>query len=213
MDTTWDERQAGDNSLAQLAYALRKLAQADGLSLKGRAFASVRLKQRSPFGDEQDVLYIHPAGQDFRQATPADLIGLRQADLARLAGVEGLSPAQVQNALALSRLDAFAPIPPQEALFHAVLPAVCILTARLDALLAFSLAGGPERFQQLFGESLAVLSGDESFLSLAVAIRELLAARRSGPLRGLLLPEGSLAVLGETPRAGLCGPGEFRLPG
>jgi NAD(P)-dependent dehydrogenase (short-subunit alcohol dehydrogenase family)/rhamnose utilization protein RhaD (predicted bifunctional aldolase and dehydrogenase) len=199
MDRSWNEREAGDNRLAQLAYALRRLAQADGLSLKCRAFATVKVKERSLFGDEQVVVYIPPAGQDFDKVTPADLIGLRQADLVKLAGLEGLSPSQVQNALALSRVAAAAPFPPEEALFHAVLPAACILTARLDAFLAVSLTG-MERFQQLFGDGLAVLPRGESRLSLAAAGRQLLAGRSSNPLRGLFLPDGNLTVMGETPR-------------
>jgi NAD(P)-dependent dehydrogenase (short-subunit alcohol dehydrogenase family)/rhamnose utilization protein RhaD (predicted bifunctional aldolase and dehydrogenase) len=202
MDQTWDEREAGDHSLAQLAYALRKLAQSDGLSLKGRVFSSLKLTERSLFGDEQEVVYINPVGLDLHQATQADLTGLRQADLVKLAGSDGLSPAQVQNALALSRLDAGAPFPPGEALFHAILPAVCIMTVRLDAVLAVSLTGdSPKRIRQLFGDSLVVLSQGESGVSLAVACRQLFNGRNPSSLRGLLLPDGNLVVMGETPRA------------
>ena len=202
MDMAWDEREAGDHSLAQLAYALRRLAQSEGLSLRARAFSTLKLKEHSLFGEEQAVVYINPVGLDPRQATPGDLTGLRQADLAKLTGLSDLSPEQLRNAMAHCRVDASAPFPPEEALFHAILPAACVLSARVDAFLAISLTGdGPERTRQIFGDRLAVLPQCERGLALAAACKQVITAHPSAALRGLLLPDGTLAALGATPRA------------
>ena len=190
------------NTLTQLTDVLHQLAQTAGLCLKGRVFASLKVKEHSPFGDEEDVLYIRPAGLDFSTVTPADLLALRQVNLVRLARSEGLDPAQVENELAGSRVNARAPFPPYEALFHAVLPAACILTARVDAILALALAAnGQERLQMLFQGRLAILPSGESGLSLAKACHQTFANSRGNTLRALLLPDFNLAVMGETPEA------------
>ena len=202
MEQSWDEREAGDHSLAQLAYALRKLAQSDGLSLKARAFSTLKRQEPDLFGGQETVMYITPLGLDPRQAAPAGLTGLQQADLLRLAGLVELSPAQLHNALALSRVDASAPFPPAEALFHAVLPAACVLSARLDAFLPLVLAAdGPALLRQIFGDSLAILPQCERGLPLATACQQMFASRPPAALRALLLLDGTLCVLGETPRA------------
>ncbi len=198
--TSSNEIGAVINEKQQLVEVMHELAQVQGLSLRGAAFSSLKSRRRNIFGEDEDVIYFSRDAQKYVEVGPLDLIGLRLADLVKLAALTGLTEWQLKNELAACRLDASQPVPGDEALLHAVIPDGCILTARLDALLAIALAGdSQDRLQQAFGDTLAIFPKPENGLSLAQAWQEL-EARPTGSIKAVLLPGYDLAVLGRSPR-------------
>ena len=195
MIVDWDNLAAGNEVKNQLIYALHQLAQINEMSQKVKAVGSIKVNEPNLFGEPEVVLWITSGQQAGCKPVIEDLIGLHSRQLIRFTGLGAPEEVQVRNELACSRLNAADPLPPEEAWFHAVFSASCILSARVDAVLAISLAAdGPERLRELFGEAFFSLAGEGSGFHLAQKCR----AIQPG-LSSVLLPEGSLLAFGETP--------------
>jgi NAD(P)-dependent dehydrogenase (short-subunit alcohol dehydrogenase family)/rhamnose utilization protein RhaD (predicted bifunctional aldolase and dehydrogenase) len=199
VSTTWNEQEAGPNGPAQLVYALRLLARAEGISLRGRCYSSIKVNEHDLFDEEKVVLNINRGIQDFEQLTIQDLMPLEQANLEKIASHD-LIGSQLENELARSRVDASTPLPSEDALWQAVLPAGCILTVRSEALLTVALLDDAARhLHQVFGDEVVVIGDNQD--RLVKAFRELVTRRKGNLPVGILLPDHNLAVVGTTVRA------------
>ena len=191
----WNDLEAGSGVKEQLVYAMAKLAQGESWCLRAGAFASIKASEPDLFGQDQEVLYLG-CSQDIKP----ELVGLRLADLQKLTGLVNPSRNELENALATCRLDASQPLPDDMALLHAILPGRCILTARVDSLLAILLtANASELIRTLYQGQIALLPNEKPDTSLAQTWIE--TASQSKPdLKAVLFGVYDLAVMGESPR-------------
>jgi NAD(P)-dependent dehydrogenase (short-subunit alcohol dehydrogenase family)/rhamnose utilization protein RhaD (predicted bifunctional aldolase and dehydrogenase) len=200
MIVDWDSLAAGKDGKSQLIYALDQLAQTKGLNQRGNAIGSIKINEYNLYGEPEVVLWITNGQRTGCKAAVADLIGLHFPQLIRFTGLEAPEEIQIRNELACSRLNAGDPIPPEEAWVHAVLSAPCILSYRVDPVLAITLAAdGRRRLQELFGEAFFGLTGEGSGFYLAQKCLMTQPGKEIRTLNCVLLPDGSLLAFGETP--------------
>src|ERR671939_892675 len=101
MRSLWNEREAAayDGALAQRVYTSRLLGSDHSLVLHGGGNTSVKIRERTLFGDEEDILYVKGSGWDLATIEAAGFAPVRLDRLLRLAQLDSLSDIQMANEL------------------------------------------------------------------------------------------------------------------
>src|SRR5256714_12656890 len=160
MKSLWSDAEAQQFSgaLGPRVYTSRLLGRDKSLVLHGGGNTSVKLREKDLFGEERDVLYIKGSGRDLASIdaggfTPVDLRYMQ-----RLAGLPGLSDAQMVSELDTHKLRADAPAPSVETILHAILPHRYVDHTHADAVLAISNApDGEKRVREIYGDRVVVV--------------------------------------------------------
>src|ERR1700730_8352372 len=112
----WDDREAGgfEGPLAQRVYTSRLLGRDHSLVLHGGGNTSVKIRERTLFGDEEDILYVKGSGWDLETIEAAGFAPLRLERVLRLATLDALSDARMVQELRAAMTDPAAPTPSVE---------------------------------------------------------------------------------------------------
>ncbi|MBI3371194.1 MAG: bifunctional aldolase/short-chain dehydrogenase [Betaproteobacteria bacterium] len=160
MKSLWNDAEAAQCSgpLGLRVYSSRLLGRDKSLVLHGGGNTSVKLRQKSLFGEDEDVLYVKGSGCDLETVEAADFAPVQLGYVQRLAGLANLSDPQLMNELATHKLSAAAPAPSVESLLHAILPYRYVDHTHADAVLSVSNApDGEKRVREIYGDKVVVI--------------------------------------------------------
>jgi rhamnose utilization protein RhaD (predicted bifunctional aldolase and dehydrogenase)/NAD(P)-dependent dehydrogenase (short-subunit alcohol dehydrogenase family) len=183
--------------VALRVYTTRLLGGEPRLVLHGGGNTSVKTMQRDLLGDEVEVLCVKGSGWDMGNIEPPGLPAVRLAPLRRLAALEALSDEDMVNFQRCNLLDASAPNPSVETLFHAFLPHKFIDHTHSAAVLALSdQPDGEAKCREVYGDRAAVLPYVMPGFKLARLAGE--AQARAPKADGLILHKHGIFTWGET---------------
>ncbi len=201
MQSRWNEQVAAqyDGVLGQRVYTSRLLGVEKTLVLHGGGNTSVKLREKTIFGDEEDILYVKGSGWNLATIEQAGFTPLRLAPLVRLMTLKTLSDAEWVNQLKSNVIVADAPPASVETLMHALLPYAYVDHTHPDALLAItSTPGGMQRVQELYGNAIVIVPYVRSGFPIAKACYDMFTAQASDQTIGMVLMNHGLFTFGET---------------
>ena len=182
-------------------HASHRIGQSKTRVLPHWGSVSVKIPTANLFGEAEDVLWISAAGQDLRTIRADGFTALHSAALVSLLKLDHLAEEQYLNSLYCSRVEANAPLPPPEALIHAVIPSRYVFHIYPEALLVIANSTSwKERLEQVYQQALLVIDGTPTNFSSAKAIPPALIPWPSAMLEGIYLPDKGLFVFSDDGR-------------
>ncbi|MBI2315810.1 MAG: bifunctional aldolase/short-chain dehydrogenase [Betaproteobacteria bacterium] len=203
MQNLWNDEIAAAHSgdLGQRIYSSRLLGRDKSLVLHGGGNASVKIREKNLFGEEQTVLYVKGSGWDLEHIEAEGFAPLRLEPLERLVSLPALSDAQMLDQLAANLLAASAPRPSLETLLHACLPAKFVDHTHADAVLAVNDAiDGEARIRDLYSDCCVIVPYRRPGFGLAQAFAAEFARHRTAKTIGAVLLHHGMLSFGESAR-------------
>ena len=160
MNSSWDDEAAARarDDLALRCYSSRLLGREPALVLHGGGNTSVKLRERTILGDDEDILYVKGSGWDLATIEPAGFAPVRLDHLKRLATLPALSDLEMVNELATHVTRASAPAPSVEAILHAILPHKWVDHTHADAVLTITnTEDGEARIREIYDDLVVVV--------------------------------------------------------
>ena len=146
-------QQGANADLAIRTYTTRLIGSVPALVLHGGGNSSVKTRMKDTLGEEVDVLCVKGSGWDMGTIEPAGLPAVRLEPLRKLTKLDRLSDEEMVNFQRLNLLDAAAPNPSVETLFHAFLPAKFVDHTHANAVLSVSdHANGMDLLREIYGD-------------------------------------------------------------
>src|SRR4029078_11536648 len=119
---------------------------------------SVRQRENTVLGAEEEVLYVKGSGWDLETIEAAGFTPVALGYARRLAALPALSDSQMVGELATHTLRAGAPAPSVETLLHALLPHKYVDHTHADAFLSVSNSpDGEKRIRDIYGNRVVVI--------------------------------------------------------
>jgi rhamnose utilization protein RhaD (predicted bifunctional aldolase and dehydrogenase)/NAD(P)-dependent dehydrogenase (short-subunit alcohol dehydrogenase family) len=147
-----------NEDLAIRTYTTRLIGGVPALVLHGGGNSSVKTRMKDTLGEEVDVLCVKGSGWDMGTIEPAGLPAVRLEPLRKLTKLDRLSDEDMVNFQRLNLLDASAPNPSVETLFHAFLPAKFVDHTHANAVLSVSdHANGMDLLREVYGDQAPVV--------------------------------------------------------
>ncbi|MBI2295264.1 MAG: bifunctional aldolase/short-chain dehydrogenase [Betaproteobacteria bacterium] len=160
MKNLWNDAEARNfkGDLGLRVYTSRLLGRDKSLVLHGGGNTSVKIRERSLLGEEEDVLYVKGSGWDLEIIEEAGFSPVRLAHLLKLARLEALSDPEMVNELVTQMTRASAPAPSVETILHAILPYRYVDHTHADAVLAVTnTTDGEARIREIYGDKAVVV--------------------------------------------------------
>jgi rhamnose utilization protein RhaD (predicted bifunctional aldolase and dehydrogenase)/NAD(P)-dependent dehydrogenase (short-subunit alcohol dehydrogenase family) len=203
MQSRWNDGDAQkfEGTLAQRVYTSRLLGQDHSLVLHGGGNTSVKIRERTIFGDEEDLLYVKGSGWDLETIEAPGFAPLRLERVLRLATLERLSDTQMVQELRAAMTDPSAPTPSVETILHALLPYRFVDHTHADALMAITNTdGGEQRVHEIYGDTVVVLPYVMPGFDLARVAADRFPAESGPNTVGMVLLNHGFFSFGETAR-------------
>src|SRR5262245_53020512 len=127
-----------NRDLALAVHGTRLLGQVTELVLHGGGNTSVKTTMKDQLGESVEVLCVKGSGWDMGRIEPPGLPAVKLEPLRRLAKLDRLSDEEMVNYQRINLLDASAPNPSVETVFHAFLPAKYVDHTHSRAFLALT---------------------------------------------------------------------------
>ncbi|MDP1716436.1 MAG: class II aldolase/adducin family protein, partial [Burkholderiales bacterium] len=203
MKNLWNDAEAagyaGDMGLR--VYTSRLLGRDKSLVLHGGGNTSVKIRERSLVGDDEDILYVKGSGWDLEFIEEAGFSPVRMAHVLKLAKLDVLSDPQMVNELLAHMTRASAPAPSVETILHAVLPHKYVDHTHADAVLTVTnTADGEARIREIYGDKVVVIPYVMPGFDLArVCAAKFPAGARPGTI-GMVLMNHGIFSFGATAR-------------
>ncbi len=203
MQNLWTDEEAvlfpGD--LGQRVYTSRLLGRDKSLVLHGGGNTSVKIRERSLTGAQEDILYVKGSGRDLEHIDADGFSPVQLNHLIALAGVESLSDPAMLNEMLTHMTKASAPAPSVEAILHAILPHKFVDHTHADAVLAVTnTADGRRRIDELYGSLVIPVPYVMPGFALSRLCATLLEAHTTGEMVGLVLLNHGIFSFGNTAR-------------
>ncbi len=190
-------RQGVGQDLALRTYTTRLLGGDPKLVLHGGGNTSVKTVVRDLFGNSVDVLCVKGSGWDMAFIEPPGLPAVRIAPLLALLELDTLSDEDMVNYQRLNLLDAAAPNPSIETLFHAFLPHKFVDHTHANAVVALTDQPDGERLaREVYGERCAILPYIMPGFGLAKAMKKAFDAKPDA--EGIVLLKHGIFSMGAT---------------
>ena len=163
MKSLWNDQEAAryrndGGDLGLRVYSSQLLGRDHTLVLHGGGNTSVKVREQSVTGDEEDILYVKGSGWDLETIREPGFAPVRLAHLKKLAQLERLSYPQMMNELATQVTRAGAPAPSVETILHALLPFKFVDHTHADAVLAVTNTDEGERHvREIYGRDVVVI--------------------------------------------------------
>ena len=203
MESLWNETEAAEfpDELGLRVYTSRLLGRDPTLVLHGGGNTSVKLRERTLLGADEDFLYVKASGHDLAAIGADGFTPLRIDHLLALARLEQLSDTEMAKELRVAARDPDKPAPSVEAILHAVLPHRYVDHTHAEAVLALTnTPSGEEHIRRAFGELVIVVPYVMPGFELARLCAELIPAQLTDATIGLVLLNHGLVSFGETAR-------------
>jgi rhamnose utilization protein RhaD (predicted bifunctional aldolase and dehydrogenase)/NAD(P)-dependent dehydrogenase (short-subunit alcohol dehydrogenase family) len=201
MNRLWDDQEAAQitDELAWCAYTARLLGKEKSLVLPGGGSVSVKITAKDLFGKDRDVLYVSGRDADLATIEADGFASVRLDNLARLARLDALSDTLLANELATRLTDGSAPMPPVEALLHAIVPYKYVDYVHADTLLAITnTPGGIDHVRQIYGDTVAIVPYARPGFALAKLLAKVLEGEVSKDAIGIVFMNQGVISFGET---------------
>jgi rhamnose utilization protein RhaD (predicted bifunctional aldolase and dehydrogenase)/NAD(P)-dependent dehydrogenase (short-subunit alcohol dehydrogenase family) len=203
VESLWNDEEAtrypGDLGLR--VYTSRLLGRDKGLVLHGGGNTSVKIRETSRFGEEEEILYVKGSGWDLETIEAAGFSPVRLGPAARLATLPRLSDPEMVNELRTAMTLASAPTPSVEAILHAVLPFKYVDHTHADAVVTLTNSpGGEALVREAYGDSVVVISYVMPGFDLARLCAERFPAAAGPQTVGMVLLNHGIFSFGATAR-------------
>jgi rhamnose utilization protein RhaD (predicted bifunctional aldolase and dehydrogenase)/NAD(P)-dependent dehydrogenase (short-subunit alcohol dehydrogenase family) len=203
MKSLWNDAEAArcTSPLELRVYTSRLLGREPALVLHGGGNTSVKVRERTIAGDDEDILYVKGSGWDLEVIEETGFAPVRLAPVRKLATLEALSDPQMMNALATQAIRAGTPAPSVETILHAILPHAFVDHTHADAVLAVTnTAHGARYVQEIYGADVVIVPYIMPGFDLAkLCAREFAAQAHSGTT-GMVLMNHGMFSFGESAR-------------
>jgi rhamnose utilization protein RhaD (predicted bifunctional aldolase and dehydrogenase)/NAD(P)-dependent dehydrogenase (short-subunit alcohol dehydrogenase family) len=160
MNSLWNDTEAAkyNGELGLRVYTSQLLGRDHTLVLHGGGNTSVKLRERTVTGDEDDVLYVKGSGWDLETIREPGFAPVRLAYLVKLSKLESLTDPQMMNELATQVMRAGSPAPSVETILHAILPYKYVDHTHADAVLAITNTEHGEKYvREIYGRDVVVI--------------------------------------------------------
>ncbi len=186
-----------NRDLALRTYTTRLLGGVPKLVLHGGGNTSVKTRMKDTLGDEVDVLCVKGSGWDMGSIEPPGLPAVRLEPLLKLRKLDKLSDEDMVNFQRLNLLDAGAPNPSVETLFHAFLPHKFIDHTHANAVLSLTdQPDGMKITREVYGDRAAIVDYVMPGFALAKMAGD--AAAKAPKAEGLVLYKHGIFTWGES---------------
>jgi|SRR5438045_7783705 len=137
MKSLWSDREAEQfrGDLGLRVYTSRLLGRDKSLVLHGGGNTSVKIREKTLFGEEETILYVKGSGWDLETIEPQGFSPVLLAHVLRLAELPSLSDPEMVNQLVTHMLKAAAPAPSIETILHGLMPQKFVDHTHADELL------------------------------------------------------------------------------
>jgi len=203
MQSLWNDQEAAgyQGDIAQRVYSSRLLGRDKSLVLHGGGNTSVKVRERSLVGDDEEILYIKGSGWDLEFIEEAGFSPVRLAHLLKLARLNALSDPQMVNELTTNMTRASAPTPSVETILHALLPHKYVDHTHSDAVLAVTdTADGERRIAEIYGDKVVVIPYVMPGFDLARLCAELFPKHAGARTIGMVLLKHGIFSFGGSAR-------------
>ena len=203
MKNLWNDTEAAGfkGDLGLRVYTSRLLGRDKSLVLHGGGNTSVKIRERSLVGEEEEILYVKGSGWDLEFIEEAGFSPVRMAHLLKLARLDDLSDPQMVNELLTHMTRSSAPAPSVEAILHAILPYKYVDHTHADAVLAVTnTANGEDRIREIYGDKVVVIPYVMPGFDLARSCAVRFPAEAKAGTIGMVLMNHGLFSFGETAR-------------
>lgn len=203
MKNLWNDTEAAGfkGELGLRVYTSRLLGRDPSLVLHGGGNTSVKIRERSLVGEEEDILYVKGSGWDLEFIEAAGFSPVRMAHLLRLARLDALSDPQMVNELLTHMTRSTAPAPSVETILHAILPYKYVDHTHADAVLAVTnTAGGEDRIREIYGDKVVVIPYVMPGFDLARLCAAKFPAEAQAGAIGMVLMNHGIFSFGDTAR-------------
>src|SRR5213596_1721151 len=160
MKSLWDDQEAKQfqGDLGLRVYTSRLLGRDKSLVLHGGGNTSVKIREKSLFGEDETILYVKGSGWDLETIEPQGFSPVRLAHVLRLAELPALSDPEMVNQLVTHMLKASAPAPSIETILHGLMPQKFVDHTHADAVLSVSnTKDGDKRIHEIYGKRCVVI--------------------------------------------------------
>jgi rhamnose utilization protein RhaD (predicted bifunctional aldolase and dehydrogenase)/NAD(P)-dependent dehydrogenase (short-subunit alcohol dehydrogenase family) len=203
MKSLWNDAEAREfaaqGELGSRLYTSRLLGREPQLVLHGGGNTSVKVREQTFFGDDEELIYVKGSGWDLAAIEPAGFSPTRLAPLWRLAKRESLTDLEMVTQMRVAMTDPGAPTPSIEAILHAVLPARFVDHTHANAVIALTNnPHGAERVKSVYGERVLVVPYIMPGFILAKAVAELIRGQDLSKIEGLILMHHGIFSWGST---------------
>ncbi|MDG2122165.1 MAG: class II aldolase/adducin family protein, partial [Verrucomicrobiales bacterium] len=191
MKSRWNEEEAGEflgDPLALRVYTSRLLGADPELVLHGGGNTSVKVRERTFFGDEEELIYVKGSGWDLGTIEAAGFAPVRMAALLKMAELSELGDAEMVKQQRAAMTDPAAPTPSIEAILHAVIPFKYVDHTHANAVVAVTNhADGEARVEEVYGKRVLVVPYVMPGFILAKTIYEMTRGADWGAIDGMIL--------------------------
>jgi rhamnose utilization protein RhaD (predicted bifunctional aldolase and dehydrogenase)/NAD(P)-dependent dehydrogenase (short-subunit alcohol dehydrogenase family) len=201
MKSLWNDAEAAQYSgdLGLRVYTSRLLGRDHTLVLHGGGNTSVKVRERTVTGREEDILYVKGSGWDLETIREEGFTPVRLPPLLELAKLEALSDPQMMNELSTQSIRAGAPAPSVETILHAILPHKYVDHTHADAMLAVTnTADGEKHIRDIYGDDVVVIPYVMPGFDLAGLCAKLYAKNAHAGTIGMVLMNHGMFSFGST---------------
>ncbi|RKZ69988.1 MAG: bifunctional aldolase/short-chain dehydrogenase [Gammaproteobacteria bacterium] len=155
-DTTVEK--FADNALQLRVYSSRLLGQEHDLVLHGGGNTSVKITEKSVFGEDEDILYVKGSGWDLGDIEAEGFAPVRLKILQHMAGLDQLSDADMVRMQRAAMTNPYAPNPSVEAVLHAIIPFKFVDHTHADAVVTITNSpDGEEKIKKVAGNRVLIV--------------------------------------------------------
>lgn len=201
MRSLWNDDEAAEypGDLGLRVYTSRLLGRDKSLVLHGGGNTSVKIREKSLLGDDEELLYVKGSGWDLETIEAAGFAPVRMDHLLRLAKLSELSDPQMVNELVTHMTRSSAPVPSVETILHAILPYKFVDHTHADAVVTITnTPGGEERIREIYGGAVVVIPYVMPGFDLARVCAERFPAESGPETIGMVLLSHGIFSFGET---------------
>jgi len=203
MKSLWSDREAEQfrGDLGLRVYTSRLLGRDKSLVLHGGGNTSVKIREKTLFGEEETILYVKGSGWDLETIEPQGFSPVLLAHVLRLAELPSLSDPEMVNQLVTHMLKAAAPAPSIETILHGLMPQKFVDHTHADAVLSVTnTRDGERRIREIYGKRCVVIPYLIPGFDLAQFCAKEFRARGTKDTVGMVLLNHGIFSFGETAR-------------
>ncbi len=202
MKNLWNVQEAaalGDDLLAQRVYTSQLLGQDPELVIHGGGNTSVKIREKTFFGDEEDILYVKGSGWDLGTIAKEGFAPIRMDALMKLAALESLSDADMVTQMRAGMTNPAAPTGSVEAILHAALPFTFVDHTHANAILALTNNDhGEARVKEVYGNRVIVVPYIMPGFVLARKVHEMIQGQDFSNIDGMVLMNHGIFSFADT---------------
>src|SRR6266513_2937948 len=203
MKSLWSDREAEQfrGDLGLRVYTSRLLGRDKSLVLHGGGNTSVKIREKTLFGEQETILYVKGSGWDLETIEPQGFSPVLLAHVLRLAQLPSLSDPEMVNQLVTHMLKASAPAPSIETLLHGLMPQKFVDHTHADAVLSVSnTKDGEKRVREVYGKHCVVIPYLMPGFDLARLCAKEFKRQSTPETMGMVLLNHGIFSFGETAR-------------